>query len=96
MGTKRRQHNEQYKFRVAMEAAKGNKTLSELASETGVHPSQISAWKRQLMEGGGELLSRKGEQKKATEAGQEAELYEQIGRLQMEVEWLKKKATPFH
>jgi len=79
-----------------MEAVKGNKTVSELASETGVHPSQISTWKRQLLEGGKELFNRKGVQQKASEAGQEAELYEQIGRLQMEVEWLKKKAAPFH
>lgn len=95
MGRKRRQHDGQYKFRVAMEAAKGNKTLSELASETGVHPSQISTWKRQLLEGGKELFKRKGVKPKATESGREAELYEQIGRLQMEVEWLKKKSCPF-
>jgi transposase-like protein len=92
MGTKRRKHDGQYKFRVAMEAAKGTRTLSEL----GVHPSQISTWKRQLLEGGKELFNHKGDQQKATKAGQEGELYEQIGRLQMEVEWLKKKATPFH
>ncbi len=91
MGTKRRQHDGQYKFRVAMEAAKGSKTLSELASETGVHPSQISTWKRQLLESGKELFNRKGRQQKATEAGKQ-NLYEQIGRLQMEVEWLKKAA----
>ena len=96
MGTQRRRHDGQYKFRVAMEAVKGNKTVSELASETGVHPSQISTWKRQLLESGKELFNRKGVQQKASEAGQEAELYEQIGRLQMEVEWLKKKAAPFH
>jgi len=96
MGTKRRQHDGQYKFRVALEATKGSKTLSELASETGVHPSQISTWKRQLLESGKELFNRKGVQQKARETSQEAELYEQIGRLQMEVEWLKKKAAPFH
>jgi transposase-like protein len=74
MGTKRRQHNGPYKFGVAMEAAKGNKTLNELASETGVHPSQISTWKRQLLEGGKELFNRKGGQQKATESVMEGEL----------------------
>ena len=45
MSKKRRQHSAQYKFQVAMEAAKGHKTLSELSSETGLHPNQISSWK---------------------------------------------------
>ena len=52
MTKKRRQYDAQYKFRVALEAAKGNKTINELASETGVHPNQIGAWKRQLLENG--------------------------------------------
>ncbi len=95
-GKQRRQHDGQYKFRLAMEAAKGSKTISELASETGVHPSQISTWKRQLLDGGGEIFNRKGGQREQAQSAQEAELYEQIGRLKMELEWLKKKAAPFH
>ena len=95
MTKKRRQYDAQYKFRVALEAAKGNKTISELASETGVHPSQIGAWKRQLLESGPEVFSRNGTEQKRTEAD-DAELYEQIGRLKMELEWLKKKVAPFH
>lgn len=95
MSKKRRQYSGRYKFQIALEAAKGNKTLSELASETGVHPNQISSWKRQLLEGGGELFARQGGKPKQAEGGQTAELYEQIGRLKMELEWLKKKAAPF-
>ena len=60
MTKKRRQYDAQYKFRVALEAAKGNKTISELASETGIHPNQIGAWKRQLLEQGAEVFSRNG------------------------------------
>ena len=56
MSKKRRQYSAQYKFKVAMEAAKGQRTLSELSSETGIHPNQISSWKRQLLEGGAEPL----------------------------------------
>ena len=96
MTKKRRQYDSQYKFRVALEAAKGTKTISELASETGVHPSQISGWKRHLLDGGGELFSRKNGRRERAQAVQEAELYEQIGRLKMDLEWLKKKIAPFH
>lgn len=95
MSKKRRQHSAQYKFQVAMEAAKGNRTLSELSSETGVHPNQISSWKRQLLSDGAELFQRNGTGKEQAQAAQEAELYEQIGRLKMELEWLKKKIAPF-
>ena len=95
MAAKRRQHDAQFKFRVALAAAKGDKTVSELASETGVHPSQIGVWKRQLLEGGDELFARKDDKQKRAQSAQEAELYEQIGRLKMELEWLKKKAAPF-
>ena len=95
MSKKRRQHSAQYKFQVALEAAKGNKTLSELSSETGIHPNQISSWKRQLLSDGAELFQRNGAGKEDGQAEQEAELYEQIGRLKMELEWLKKKVAPF-
>jgi transposase-like protein len=96
MTKKRRQYDAQYKFRVALEAAKGNKTINELASETGVHPNQIGAWKRQLLENGAELFSRNGSSSAVRAEGEgDGELYEQIGRLKMELEWLKKKVAPF-
>lgn len=95
MSKRRRQHSKQFKFKVALEANKGDKTLNELASEYNVHPTQISTWKKQLLDGGAEVFSRgpnRGQQEQAT---REAELYEQIGRLKMELEWLKKKVAPF-
>jgi transposase-like protein len=95
MAQKRKQYSGQFKFKVALEAAKGTKTISELASETGVHPTQIGKWKRQLMEEGAEMFSRNGSQQAQAEAEEQAELYEQIGRLKMELEWLKKKAAHF-
>ena len=59
--TKNRRHfSAEYKFRVALEAAKGQATLSELASKYELHPNQISQWKRQLLESGAELFSRNG------------------------------------
>jgi len=92
MATKRRRFSAQFKFKVALEAVKGVKTLSELASEHGVHPNVISNWKQQLLKEGAEIFSRNSGNQQNGE-GAEADLYEQIGRLKMELEWLKKKVT---
>ena len=94
--TKNRRHfSAEYKFRVALEAAKGQATLSELASKYELHPNQISQWKRQLLESGAELFSRNGSKEIQGQNAEQSDLYEQIGRLKMELEWLKKKAAPF-
>ena len=95
MAQKRKQYSDQFKFKVALEAAKGTKTMSQLASETGVHPTQIGQWKRQLLEEGVEFFSHNGNGKEQRDEKVEAELYEQIGRLKMELEWVKKKAAQF-
>ena len=95
MSRKRRQHSDQFKFKVALEASKGNKTLNELGSEYEVHPNQISSWKKQLLAEGAGVFSRNGGQQQQEQAAHEADLYEQIGRLKMELEWLKKKAALF-
>jgi transposase-like protein len=95
MNGKRKQYNGQFKFKVALEAAKGTKTVSELASETGVHPTQIGQWKRQLLEEGAELFTQASNRQAQAAEEEQAELYEQIGRLKMELEWLKKKAAHF-
>ncbi len=89
MTKKRRQHTAQFKFRVALEAASEAKTVSQIASEYEVHPTLVRNWKKQLLSEGADVFQRgKG---KAPETGiKEAELYEQIGRLKMELEWLKK------
>lgn len=95
MSKKRRQFTAAFKAKVALAAAKGDKTLAELASQDGVYPNQISAWKKQLVDQIEELF-RDGRQRPRD--GQEPEvsqLYEQIGRLKVEVEWLKKKAAEF-
>ena len=93
MSKKRRQHSAEYKFKVALEAARGSKTLAELSSDTGVHANQISQWKSQLLEEGAGLFHRNGAKSLHEFQQQEAELYEQIGRLKMELEWLKKKVA---
>lgn len=81
-----------FKARVALAALKGDRTLGELASQFGVHATQISTWKQRLLEGAPELFEDRRRKPRA-EASNEEELFEQIGRLKMEVEWLKKKSA---
>ena len=88
MPVKRRRHSPEFKFRVALEAAKEQQTISQLASEFSLHPNQISDWKKQLLEKGKTVFQSNGKHK--LQVIQESELYEQIGRLKMELEWLKK------
>jgi len=89
-GTKKR-YSAAFKARVALEATKQTKTLAELAGRYQVHSVQISQWKKQLLDGI-ESLFRDGRRRDHDETQAiQAELYEQIGRLKMELEWLKKK-----
>lgn len=93
MARKRRSFSGAFKAKVALAACRGDKTTAQLAAEYEVHVGQITAWKKQLLEGAPGLFD-DGRSKRAVEDGaDEQELYEQIGRLKMEVEWLKKKAT---
>jgi putative transposase len=92
MNGMRKQYEAAFKARVALEALKGEKTLAQLASETGVHPNQIQQWKRHLLETLPEVFSnRRPREEKATEE-MVAELYRQIGQLKVELDWLKKKS----
>ena len=93
MTEKRRRFSAEFKFRVALEAVKGQKTLNELASEHSVHPNQISTWKHQLLDGGPGLFGQTGAHEQREQAVLETELFEQIGRLKMELEWVKKKVA---
>jgi putative transposase len=95
MAVKRKQHTAAFKAQVALAALKGDRTVNELASHYAVHPTLIHGWKKQLLAGAEQVF---GPGAKATTADAEAvqaELYEQIGRLKMELEWLKKKVAPF-
>ena len=92
MSKKRRRFSAEFRFQVALEAAKGLKTLNELSSQYGVHSNQISGWKRELLEGGATVFSsNSGWQRREQEAPQ-AELYGQIGRMKMVLEWLREAA----
>jgi putative transposase len=78
---------------VALAACRGDKTTAQLAAEYEVHAGQVTAWKKQLLSGAAELFEDR-RRKRPDELGvSEQELFEQIGRLKMEVEWLKKKSA---
>jgi putative transposase len=92
MRRKRRVFGGSFRAKVALAAVKGDKTLAELASHFDVHPNQVSAWRKELIDRAAELFEDRRKQKRDDEASSE-ELYEQIGRLKMEVDWLKKKSA---
>ena len=92
---KEKNYTNQFKFKVALEATQGLKTLNEIASQYNIHPNLVSKWKKQLLAEGPTVFSKNTARELQEVAEREAELFEQIGRLKMELEWLKKKAALF-
>ena len=92
MTTTRKRHSPQFKARVVIEAIRGYKTLSQLASQFKVHPIQIAKWRKAALEQMPELFV-DGRTRKARSSGEADNnaLYEEIGRLKVELDWLKKK-----
>jgi len=86
---KRRKHSDKFKAKVALEAIRGVKTLAQLAAEYKVHPNQISTWKRQLLENAEGIFA--GDKKVKSQEEVTAPLFEEIGRLKMDIKWLEKK-----
>jgi transposase-like protein len=93
MKGKRKQHTAAFKAQVALAALKADRTVNELAGQYGVHPTLIHGWKKQLL-AGAELVFANGAKVLGDSEADKAELFEQIGRLKMELEWLKKKVGP--
>ena len=83
---KRRQFSAKVKFQVALDALKGMQTINEIASLNEVHPTQVKQWKKQLQDDGAEVFSEKASKEQEAQAEVEATLYEQIGRLKVELE----------
>ncbi len=92
MKRQRRQYSADLKAKIALEAIKGQRTIQEIASHYEIHPNLVAHWKRQLLDGASQIF---WNGKMAAAEGDEqlkAELYQQIGKLQVEVDWLKKKS----
>ena len=92
MGRQRRQFSGEFKAKVALEAIKGQHTVREIASRYSVHPNVVSQWKRQALQDLPAVFSDGRARREKDDEQEKAELYEQIGRLKMELEWLKKKS----
>jgi len=91
MGNKRKQHSKEFKARVALEAVKGVKSLSELASEFKLHSTQIRDWKLQITRNAADLFERGYSNRAMNEDALTAPLYQTIGRLKVEADFLRKK-----
>ena len=94
MAHKRKNHTPAFKAQVALAALKGDRTVNELAGHFGVHPTLIHAWKKQLLSGAEDVFASGAKASTGDAEAVQAELFEQIGRLKMELEWLKKKVVP--
>jgi putative transposase len=92
MAAKRKQHTAAFKAQVALAALKGDKTVNQLASQYGVHPILIHSWKKQLLAGADQVFSNGSKGAAADAEAVPAQLFEQIGRLKVELEWLKNNA----
>ena len=81
---------------MAIEAIKGQKTTNEIAAEYGVHPTQITQWKKQALDGLPDLFSTRESRQAKSEEALIANLYQEIGQLKMQVDWLEKKSKAVH
>ena len=91
MAAQRNIYSAEFKARVALEALKGHKTINELVSHFGVHPTQINKWKNHLLTELPQMFSNRPDKREQDHEALLAQLYQQIGQLKVEVDWLKKK-----
>ena len=89
---KRKVHTPEFKAKIGLEAIQGRKTTNELGQEYGVHPVQVGQWKKEIIEGANRLFETKRGRKSKDGSGNEEHLYSEIGRLKVELDWLKKKS----
>jgi transposase-like protein len=92
---RRKNHPASLKAQVALAAVRGDRTVNELAAQFGVHPTLIHDWKKRLLAGAATIFEGGAKAPTADGEAKQAELYEQIGRLKVELDWVKKKAASF-
>ena len=89
---KRKVHSPEFKAKVGLEALKGEKTINEIGQAHGVHPVQVGQWKKAIQEQASSLFESKRGPKPVAEHQRPEQLYSEIGKLKMELDWLKKKS----
>jgi putative transposase len=95
MAGQRKRYSAELKTKVAVEAIKGQKTTNEIAATYGVHPSQITQWKKQALDELPHVFSSRAAGREKADEALIASLYQQIGQMKMELEWLQKKTGQF-
>ena len=91
-GTKRKIFGAEFKAKVGLEAIHGVKTINQIAQDHGVHPTQVGQWKKEILERAGSLFEGNRGPKPVNEYSEPGRLYGEIGKLKMELDWLKKKS----
>ena len=91
-GTKRKIFGAEFKAKVGLEAIHGVKTINQIAQDHGVHPTQVGQWKKEILERAGSLFAGNRGPKPVNEYSEPDRLYGEIGKLKMELDWLKKKS----
>ena len=94
MSKERRKHSPSFKAKVALEAVKGDQTVAQLAARYEVHPGQIQAWKKSLLEGASGVFNRNQHKRQKADAALVARLYQQIGQLKVERDFLAERSGP--
>ncbi len=92
--SRRKRYDSRFKAQVALEAIKNQQTIAQIASEYGVHPTQVNQWKKQVLEELPQLFTKERSQTTSDTDSLVAELYRQIGQLKVELDWLEKKTQP--
>lgn len=92
--SKRKTYTASYKAKVGLEAIRGVKTANEIGQDYGIHPARVGQWKKEILEQAGTLFETKRGRKKVDGQADPERLYSEIGRLKMELDWLKKKSGP--
>jgi transposase-like protein len=93
MKQSRKKHSPSFKAKVALGAVKGEETVAELAGRFEVHPSQVRAWKKALVEGAGSIFGGDHDRQKKADEALVAQLYQQIGRLKVERDFLESRSV---
>lgn len=96
MSTQRKTYSADFKAKAALEALKGQRLVNEIAGELGIHPVQLSQWKKQAVEGLSAVFAAPHRKAEAEAEALQGRLYQEIGQLKVELDWLKKKSGRLH